>query len=49
MQQIAPLSSQQFKQLLEDVYQLVEGSNFISAEDTIKLIQLKWLAFQIEK
>lgn len=49
MQPIAPLSTKQFKQLLEEVYQLVEGSDFISAEDTIKLIQLKWLALQIEK
>lgn len=42
------LSSQQFKQLIQEIYQIGEECESIQLEDIIKLIQLKWLIFTVK-
>ncbi|GIN73222.1 hypothetical protein J14TS2_36970 [Bacillus sp. J14TS2] len=43
------LSSQQFKQLLKEIYQAGEECETIKLEDIIKLIQLKWLLITVKE
>lgn len=49
VEQMESLSSQQFKQLLKEIYQAGEECETIKLEDIIKLIQLKWLLITVKE